>query len=96
LLRVGQVGDDAEPPVAGATTRTAATSNNRRSNFGVDLYGLALWRSYGSTPRLRACGSEMEAGLWRDIANLYQPELRPPFSIERDAESAFEISRPVN
>ena len=40
------------------------------------MYGLALWRSYGSTPRIRTIGSEMEAGLWRDIANLYQPDLR--------------------
>jgi hypothetical protein len=49
---------------------------NSPTYSGVDLYGLALWRSYGSTPRIRAIGSEMEAGLWRDIAALYQPELR--------------------
>jgi hypothetical protein len=49
---------------------------NSPTYCGVDLYGLALWRSYGSTPRIRAIGSEMEAGLWRDIANLYQPDLR--------------------
>jgi len=49
---------------------------NSPTYCGVDLYGLALWRSYGSTPRMRAIGSEMEAGLWRDIANLYQPDLR--------------------
>src|ERR1019366_8688134 len=49
---------------------------NSPTYCGVDLYGLALWRSYGSTPRIRDIGGEMEAGLWRDIANLYQPELR--------------------
>jgi hypothetical protein len=49
---------------------------NSPTYCGVDLYGLALWRSYGSTPRMRAIGSKMEAGLWRDIANLYHPELR--------------------
>jgi hypothetical protein len=49
---------------------------NSPTYCGVDLYGLALWRSYGSTPRIRAIGSEMEAGLWRDIASLYQPDLR--------------------
>ena len=36
---------------------------NSPTYCGVDLYGLALWRSYGSTPRMRAIGSEMEAGL---------------------------------
>ncbi len=49
---------------------------NSPTYCGVDLYGLALWRNYGSTPRIRAIGSEMEAGLWRDIADLYQPDLR--------------------
>jgi len=49
---------------------------NSPTYCGVDLYGLALWRSYGSTARMQAMGGEMEAGLWRDIANLYQPELR--------------------
>lgn len=49
---------------------------NSPTYCGVDLYGLALWRSYGSTARIRTIGAEMEAGLWTDIANLYQPELR--------------------
>jgi hypothetical protein len=49
---------------------------NSPTYYGVDLYGLALWRSYGSTPRMRSMGTEMEAGLWRDIASLYQPALR--------------------
>ena len=49
---------------------------NSPTYYGVDLYGLALWRRYGSTPRLRSMGAEMEAGLWREIASLYQPTLR--------------------
>ena len=49
---------------------------NSPTYCGVDLYGLALWRDYGSTPRMRTIGSEMEAGLWRDLANFYQPDLR--------------------
>lgn len=49
---------------------------NSPTYCGVDLYGLALWRNYGSTPRMRALGSEMETGLWRDTADLYQPQLR--------------------
>lgn len=49
---------------------------NSPTYCGVDLYGLALWRKYGSTPRMRTIGSEMEAGLWRNLAALYQPDLR--------------------
>jgi hypothetical protein len=49
---------------------------NSPTYCGVDLYGLALWRDYGSTKRIQEIGSEMEAGLWRDLASYYQPELR--------------------
>ena len=49
---------------------------NSPTYCGVDLYGLATWRDYGSTERMRSIGSEMEAGLWDDLASLYQPELR--------------------
>ncbi len=43
---------------------------------GVDLYALALWRDYGSTPQMRARGREMEAALWRTTAELYNANLR--------------------
>jgi hypothetical protein len=49
---------------------------NSPTYYGVDLYGLALWRTYGSTPAMRAHGSEMERILWTDIAAFYQPNLR--------------------
>jgi len=49
---------------------------NSPTYCGVDLYGLALWRKYGSNERIRAIGAEMEAGLWRNLAALYQPNLR--------------------
>lgn len=49
---------------------------NSPTYYGVDLYGLALWRDYGSTKRMQEIGREMEAVLWRDIASYYQPELR--------------------
>jgi hypothetical protein len=49
---------------------------NSPTYCGVDLYGLALWRDYGSTARMRQIGSEMEASLWRDLADFYQPALR--------------------
>jgi len=49
---------------------------NSPTYYGVDLYGLALWRDYGSTPRIQKIGSEMEATLWNDIASFYNPLLR--------------------
>ena len=49
---------------------------NAPTYYGVDLYGLGLWREYGSTEHLREMGRTMEAGLWRDIANFYHPGLR--------------------
>lgn len=54
----------------------AFSEYNSPTYSGVDLYGLALWRDYGSTRHMREVGSEMEAGLWRDIAGYYQPGLR--------------------
>lgn len=49
---------------------------NAPTYYGVDLYGLALWREYGSTQHMRDMARTMEAGLWSDIATFYQPELR--------------------
>lgn len=49
---------------------------NSPTYCGVDLYGLALWRDYGSSPHMRESGSRMEAALWRDLMNYYQPSLR--------------------
>jgi hypothetical protein len=49
---------------------------NSPTYYGVDLYGLALWRDYGSTARIHKIGSEMEATLWNDIASFYNPLLR--------------------
>jgi hypothetical protein len=49
---------------------------NSPTYYGVDLYGLALWRDYGSTKRIQTIGSEMEATMWKDIASFYNPLLR--------------------
>jgi hypothetical protein len=49
---------------------------NSPTYYGVDLFGLALWRRYGSTARMKEMGGEMEARLWDDIADFYQPRLR--------------------
>ena len=49
---------------------------NSPTYYGVDLFGLALWRSYGTTPRIRQLGSQIEGVLWSDIAAFYHPGLR--------------------
>ena len=49
---------------------------NSPTYSGVDIFGLALWRDYGFTPLMRQRGSEMEAGLWRTTADLYNANLR--------------------
>src|SRR5580704_19102387 len=49
---------------------------NSPTYYGVDLYGLALWRDYGSTKRIQSMGSEMESTMWKDIASFYNPLLR--------------------
>jgi len=54
----------------------AFSEYNSPTYCGVDLYGLALWRDYGSNARMRTIGSDMESALWRDLASYYQPGLR--------------------
>lgn len=49
---------------------------NSPTYYGVDLYGLALWRRHGATPRMRALGAALEASLWRDIAAFYHAGLK--------------------
>jgi hypothetical protein len=49
---------------------------NSPTYYGVDLYGLALWRVYGPTDNFRRMGAEMEAGLWRDLAAHYHAGLK--------------------
>lgn len=49
---------------------------NSPTYYGVDLYALALWRVYATSPLLRKLGAEMEALLWMDIARLYHAGLR--------------------
>jgi hypothetical protein len=49
---------------------------NSPTYSGVDIFALALWRDYGFTPLMRKRGAEMEAGLWRTTADLYNANLR--------------------
>ncbi len=46
---------------------------NSPTYYGIDLYALALWRG---SPALAAAGANVEAALWRDIADFYHAGLR--------------------
>ena len=48
---------------------------NSPTYYGIDLWGLALWRRSGS-PRLAHAGQRLEADLWRDIGDFYHSGLR--------------------
>jgi hypothetical protein len=49
---------------------------NSPTYYGVDFYGLALWRVYGPTPSIKQMGAEMEADLWKDVAAYYNANLK--------------------
>jgi hypothetical protein len=49
---------------------------NSPTYYGVDLYALALWRSYAGSALLHEGGAEIEAALWRDIAQFYHAGMR--------------------
>jgi hypothetical protein len=49
---------------------------NSPTYYGIDLYALALWRSYATSALLRDAGAEIEAALWRDIAQFYHAGMR--------------------
>lgn len=49
---------------------------NSPTYYGIDIYALALWRTYAAAPLLRDGGAEMEAALWRDIAQFYHAGMR--------------------
>lgn len=49
---------------------------NSPTYYGVDIFALALWRQYAPSPILRDLGAEMEADLWRDLAQYYHAGLR--------------------
>jgi hypothetical protein len=54
----------------------AFTEFNSPTYYGTDLFGLALWRVHGTTPRMREAGAAMEAAVWRSIASMYHAGLR--------------------
>ncbi|HKB90971.1 MAG TPA: hypothetical protein VKC60_10690 [Opitutaceae bacterium] len=66
----------AEAVYAGFTEHNTFEEFNSPTYYGVDFYGLALWRAHGLTPRMKQLGAEMEATLWRDTAQFYHADLR--------------------
>jgi hypothetical protein len=71
-----QAGDWTESVYSLFKKHDAFYEYNSPTYYGVDLYGLALWRDYGSTRRIQTIGNEMEATMWKDIASFYNPLLR--------------------
>ncbi|MBQ6564453.1 MAG: hypothetical protein IJL88_11105 [Clostridia bacterium] len=54
----------------------ACAEFNSPTYCGVDLSTLGFWRRYGSTEELRTLGSELEEGIWQDMADFYNPSMR--------------------
>jgi hypothetical protein len=48
---------------------------NSPTYYAVDLFAATLWRSYGSTSRMRSMGEFMETTLWNDVSDFYSPLL---------------------
>jgi hypothetical protein len=48
---------------------------NSPTYYGIDLYGLALWRTCAVSSRLREWGASMETALWAETALLYHAGL---------------------
>lgn len=66
----------AEEVAAGFAVHETFDEYNSPTYYGVDLYGLALWRRYGATEKIRSLGAQLEAGLWRDIGRFYHAGLK--------------------
>ncbi len=49
---------------------------NSPTYYGPDIYALGLWQAYCPSQQLQQMGAEMEALLWRDVAQFYHAGLR--------------------
>lgn len=54
----------------------AFREHNSPTYYGVDLFGLALWRTLAASPSIRGLGAEIGDALWRDLARFYHAGLR--------------------
>jgi hypothetical protein len=66
----------ADEVAAAFATHETFEEYNSPTYYGVDLYGLALWRRHGATEKIRTLGAQLEAGLWRDIGRFYHAGLK--------------------
>ncbi len=53
----------------------AVAEFNSPTYCGVDLATLGFWRRYGSNERLRGLGKVLEEGIWRDMAEFFNPAM---------------------
>lgn len=65
----------AEAVRSGYLATGAFPEHNSPTYYGIDLYGLALWRARAPSERLRVWGAELEAALWRDLARFHHAGL---------------------
>ena len=49
---------------------------NSPTYYGTDFFALAFWKNYARSSMLSRMGREMEATLWRDVAQYYHAGLR--------------------
>ncbi len=54
----------------------ACAEFNSPTYCGVDLSTLGFVRRYGGSERLKALAEELESGIWRDMADFYNPAMR--------------------
>ena len=73
----------------------AAAEFNSPTYCSVDLATLGFWRRYGSRDELRQLGAELEAGIWRDMMEFYNPGLKNfcgPYSRAYELDHAIHTS----
>jgi len=49
---------------------------NSPTYYGVNFYGLALWRRYPLSEDMERMGRALEVGLWRDVARFYHAGMK--------------------
>ncbi len=54
----------------------AFPEHNSPTYYGIDLYGLALWRERAVSPALRTRGADLTHLFWNDLARFYHAGLR--------------------
>lgn len=71
---------------------------NSPTYYSIDLMTLGMWRAFGKSPAVRELGGRLEAGLWRNIAEFYNPVLRNicgPFSRNYEMDMSLHTAMPA-